>query len=193
MTTYRLPEGLSEVVAIPPSPLFLPIEVGGEPGLLVAVPNTTIRMIVPVSCLTEVPPPLPPIPDALAVAIGDHVFARDDDSHPVFICPGGGVCHITMTWSELNELASKEGKPIVALVPDPAVDAPALPWEHIDHDEDRLVIDEFMQDDFAAHVKTSSGGVVLTASKAEQAGLALLSIARAARDAPRTQPTTKEG
>lgn len=89
---------------------------------------------VPVDAVAPVTPPLPAIPDALAVAIGDHVFARDDDANGAFFaCPGAPVCHKRgYDWVELNELAANEGKPIIPLRPDPAVDLPDLPWTALD-------------------------------------------------------------
>lgn len=76
--------------------------------------------------LTEVKPPLPPVPDVPAVLIGDQVWARDDIKGvgPVFVLPGGP----TLGWEELNAHAEAQGKPIVPLVEDPAVSAPPLPW-----------------------------------------------------------------
>lgn len=81
--------------------------------------------------LTEIQPPLPPVPECPAVLLGDHVWARDDirGEGPVFLKPGGP----TLNWEELNEYAADLDKPIIALVPDPAVDAPELPWQLKDH------------------------------------------------------------
>lgn len=125
MTTYRLPDG-AEVR--PADSNLLKVQTLANHTWVI---HPTLGAI---SCytglLTEVEPPLPPVPDVLAVAIGDHVFCRDDDlDGPFFACPGAPVCHKrTYDWAELNELAREEGKPVIPLVPDPADDAPELPW-----------------------------------------------------------------
>lgn len=182
MTLYVLPDG-SEIASL---------DINGSTDAAKAWVTHPIlgSILIDRDKLTEVPPPLPPIPDALAVAIGDHVFIRDYiGNDAVFICPGS--CHPHPPhWAELNELAAKEGKPIVALVPDPADAAPELPYELLDGATQlrveavgksvRLSLEE---DDMCVSFDTDR----------EHAPRVVGAIARAARDARRTQPTAKDG
>lgn len=175
-TRYKLPEwcGGAEVTA--PDSLAV-MQIGEEPGLLVTIADTTHRMVVPRSWLTEVKPPLPPVPDVLAVAIGDHVFCCDDDRDgPVFACPGAPVCHKRgYDWAELNELAREEGKPIIPLVPDPADDAPELPWTLGDH-KDRVAVTDnglvwiFLEPDYHSpeEARLRAAAILRAAREAEQ-------------------------
>lgn len=175
MTIYRLPDWLG-------GHKCRALNEGDKEVLVEIDQYESARIIVPRDLLTEVKPPLPPVPDVLAVAIGDHVFCRDDDlDGPFFACPGAPVCHKrTYDWAELNELAREEGKPIIPLVPDLADDAPELPWDCDDamEDGDLLIIEPARRTDLAAFIKTSRDGVRLTATHARQAAAVLLRAAR---------------
>ncbi len=126
---YRLPDGI-EVKSSNDG------EVTGA-GVWVVHP-TYGSIAVDRDILTEVAPPLPPVPDAPAVLIGEQVWARDDIKGvgPVFVLPGGP----TLDWEELNGHAAAQVRPIVPLVPDPAADAPALPYTVWDPNSESQVV-----------------------------------------------------
>jgi hypothetical protein len=180
-------------VAIPPSPLFLPIEVGGEPGLLVAVPNTSIRMIVPVSCLTEVSPPLPEEPpNGFVGRLGDTIWARIDstvrtDSPARWLEPGNGHA---FAWEQV--CGFRPGEQMIALVPDPVDDAPELPLRIYSDGRELLRVTPWpsAENPCTGILELLVDAAELTPDDLDGVGSALLRIAR---DARRTQNNTQEG
>jgi hypothetical protein len=176
VTTYRLPDG-AEIASLDVN--------GSNIRDRVWVTHPTLGSImIDREKLTEVPPPLPPVPDAPAVLVGDMVWARDDMQGvgPVFVCPG----YSPVTWPELHQIA--EGKPIVALVPDPAAGAPELPWEGLDARGGKLTVHRN-----GSLFRIGGPGLYYSDVRVDVAEQAALAILRAAREARRTQHDTQEG
>lgn len=124
--------------------------------------------------LTKVEPPLPPEPPIGTVMLdkdGD-VWQRDNETSDYGWV--GTAVPARVPWECLN---AKYG-PLTRLVPDPADDAPALPWECDDEDGDELRIEPTSRTDLAAFIKTTRAGVRLTAADARLAAAALLRAAR---------------
>ncbi len=176
MTTYKLPEWLGGHECS----LHEHDEVREVSVVDLREPDGTwtFRLTVPHRLLTEVVPPLPPEPDALAVKVRDHVFVVDvAGGQLVDLCPG--PCHDPLDWRELCALAEEWDAPIVPLVPDPVASAPELPFEVKDFDLDY------------ARVSVHEGKVAISAptsahlepDDAEQFAAAVLRAAREARKA----------
>lgn len=120
------------------------------------------------------PLPLPPEPP-----VGSVVLDRDGDAWQHTgkdDLPWRGAHVGECSWKSLN----LSHGPLCRLVPDPADDAPELPWgcDDAEDDGDRLSIEPARRTDLAAFVKTSQDGVRLTAADARQAAAALLRAAR---------------
>lgn len=162
MTTYRLPDGIEAETT--------------EHGLVHVGLGHWLRhpslgtIWVGADRLTEVKPP-PPEPDPLTVVIDRHGMAWQREAgtgSPDWLSLGDH-----MTWQALNA----ERGPLTRLIPDPADDAPALPW----------TLDSCRR---SASVGTPKHGTVVvdvpgidyTPGELEQIARALLAAARAARE-----------
>jgi hypothetical protein len=143
---YRLPDSLGghEVYVVPPCPGASPPMIGCEAAALVAFPGTTRRMIMPEEWLTEVEPPLPPEPeDGTDLRVGEAVFSRRDDwseTNGEYRWYSTLVSHGPYDWRRINELYEGEW---VRLVPDPAVDAPPLPYSLTRDDREIIRVEQW--------------------------------------------------
>lgn len=123
MTTYKLPDG-TEVASL---------DVNGSniPNRVWVTHPTLGSIMIDRDKLTEVPPPLPAEPGNGFIGIaGDEVWERDDLAEQEGDA-GEGEHWWRMgdtkphTWEFVAVLAPNG---LISLVPDPAVDAPSLPW-----------------------------------------------------------------
>ncbi len=180
MTTYKLPEWLGGHECS----LHEHDEVREVSVVDLREPDGTwtFRLTVPHRLLTEVVPPLPPEPDALAVKVRDHVFVVDvAGGQLVYLCPG--PCHDPLDWRELCALAEEWDAPIVPLVPDPVASAPELPFEL---DSCRVAATVAVNAPFVsicAFDPNQEHDEQYTPAEAEQIAYAILRAAREARKA----------
>lgn len=126
--------------------------------------------------LTELPPPLPPEPSEPGFYLG---FVPRCDPFIVERQADGWLNVSARTfaksWEELHD--DWPGIELIRLVPDPLAEAPELPWEYVDDDGDRVVIDRDGSDVFV-NVRNQSGSDRVTVHvKANEMGLALIKAA----------------
>lgn len=119
-TRYRLPDGTE----VPPA-----IVTGPKPDFHVWIEHPTLGSIsVDSALVSEVKPPLPPEPpNGTVLSNGIDAFIRCDDENN----PGEGAWYCTgdkqiWTWAEVAPTIDPGYR---SYVPDPAADAPELPWK----------------------------------------------------------------
>lgn len=161
MTTYRLPDALGGAE----------VEITSEPGQRLAsfrIPGTNMGIITLAhSLLVEVKPPLPPEPtvDGTFVTVeseGPKVYAYSRrgavrmSMHPDLLPEYCWWWHDDTSWVSWAQVCA-EGDPVVR-VPDPAADAPELPWHTTDSEGTSVCVQSTRPG--WTFIETSNGGGV---------------------------------